>query len=130
MKNPYRQNIIPAGTVMNTTLDSLALPMDQVVNYSVQVVFAGTPTGNFKLQMSDDPVPSASQQFGANGVVTYTPTAWTDVANSTFTVSGAGNCMWDYQNTGATYVRLVYTDTSGGSSTATITSATFSGKGA
>lgn len=129
MKRYNTPNIIPASTVMATTIDSLAMQLEDMVNFSIQIVFTGTPTGSFKLQASDDPVPKPSQVFGPNGVVTYTPSNWTDVANSSFTVAAAGNVCWDYNNCGFNYVRVVYTDTSGGSSTAIITSATFNGKG-
>lgn len=123
-------NIIPASTVMNTTINSLAMQLNDLVNFSIQIVFTGTPTGTFKLQASDDPVPKKNLVVGANGLITYTPTYWTDVANSTFTVSAAGNVMWDYSNRGFTYVRAVYTDTSSGMSTAIVTYASFNGVGA
>jgi hypothetical protein len=129
MRTLDKPGIIPIGTVMNTTLNSLAMPTDRTINFGIQIVFTGTPTGSFKLQASCDPVAAPSQVYNANGVVTFTPTNWSTVANSTFTVSAAGDVEWDYQNVGFNYVRVVYTDTSGGSSTAVITAATMCGKG-
>jgi hypothetical protein len=124
-------NIIPANTVMNATINSSAIQLENNYGYSIQIVFTGTPTGSFKLQSSSDPVTKASLNFGANGAVTYTPTNWTDIADSTFTVTAAGNVMWNYTGlAGYNYVRVVYTDTSGGTSTAIIVSSTFNGKGA
>ena len=124
------QNIIPLNTVMNTTINSKALQLENMFGYSIQIVFTGTPTGTFKLQASADPVSKANQVFGANGVVTYTPTNRTDIANSSQSVSAAGNIMWNYnQLAGYNYVRVVYTDGSSGSSTAIITVAEFNGKG-
>lgn len=129
--NTYNKpNIIPASTVMNTTINSLAMQLENMVGYSIQIVFTGTPTGSFKLQGSCDPVPKANLVVGANGVVTYTPTNWTDVADSTFTVTAAGNVEWNSNNVFYTYVRVVYTDASSGASTAIITVASFVGKGA
>lgn len=123
-------NIIPVGAVLNTTINSLAMQLNEMVNFSVQIVFTGTPTGSFKLQASDDPVPKQTMTPGANGVVTFTPVHWSDIANSSFTVTAAGDVMWDYNNRGFTYVRAVYTDTSSGSSTAVIASAVFNAVGA
>jgi hypothetical protein len=122
-------NIIPPSTVMNATINSMAMQLLNAFGYSIQIEFTGTPTGSFKLQCSDDPVPKQSQTFQANGVVVYTPVNWTDVLNSTFTVTAAGNVCWNVQNPMYNYVRVVYTDTSGGTSTAIVTSAVFNSKG-
>lgn len=115
-----KPNIIPSGTVMNTTIYGLPCSLQTLYNFSLQIVFTGTPTGSFKLQMSDDPYP--------NNAVTNPPTNWTDIANSSQSVTEAGNVGWDYSLAGFNWVRVVYTDDSSGSSTATITSAMFNGK--
>jgi hypothetical protein len=115
---------------MNTTINSQAMQLLNAVGYAIQIEFTGTPTGSFKLEASNDPVPKASQTFGVNGVVTYAPSDWTDISNSTIAVSAAGNIMYNYQAIpGYNYVRVVYTDTSGGTSTAIITGCTFNSKG-
>jgi hypothetical protein len=129
MLNTTKQNIIPASTVMNTTIDSLAMQLQNAVNFSILVTFTGTPTGSFHLEMSCDPVPNPSLTFGANGVVTYVPTNWDTIDNSTFVVAAAGSVGWNYENCGFTYVRVVYADGSSGTSTAIITSSTFVSKG-
>lgn len=115
-------NIIPAGTVLNATVDSMAMQIFELSMYAMQIVVSGTPTGNFRLQASNDPYPNPQPSQ------TY-PINWTDVANSTFNVTEAGNVMWTVQLPGYNYVRAVYTDTSGGTSTATVTSSTFNAKG-
>jgi hypothetical protein len=123
MKFYNTPNIIPAGTVMNTTLHSESMPLQTMYCYSIQVFFTGTPTGTFKLQASDDVYPSVNQTNLAN-------LNWSDIANSSFTVAAAGNVMWNYSLlAGYNWVRVVYTDGSSGESTATITSATLNGKG-
>jgi hypothetical protein len=124
------QNIIPANTVMNATLMSVALQLEMMYGYAIQIFFTGTPTGSFKLQSSCDPVTKQNLTVGANGIISYSATNWTDIANSTFTVAAAGNVEWNYGLLdGGNYVRVVYTDTSGGTSAAVIASATFNGKG-
>ena len=114
--------IIPANTIMNTTINSQALELLIMYGYSIQVVFTGTPTGTFKLQASSDPVNGVSS--GLN-----TPVNWTDVANSSQSITAAGNYMWNVFDVMYNWVRLVYQDTSGGTSTAIITVSQFNGKG-
>ena len=115
-------NIIAPSTVMNATINSSAVPLLQTWFYAIQVVFTGTPTGTFKLQGSCDPIPQAR-------VEVQTPTNWSDIINSSIAVSAAGNLMWNVSEIGYNYVRVVYTDTSGGTSTAIITVCNFNGKG-
>lgn len=115
-------NIIPTGTVMNTTLTSSPLQLLNMFGYAIQVEFSGTPTGTFKLQAScDQSNPGVPNQT--------TPLDWTDIAGSSATVAASGDITWNATETMYNWVRLVYTDTSGGTSTATITDATFNGKG-
>ncbi len=116
------QNIIAPGTVMNTTINSAPVPLMQSWGYAIQVVFTGVPTGNFQLQASCDPIPQAR-------VEEVPPTNWSTVINSTIAVSAAGNLLWNVADMAYTYVRVVYTDTSGGTSTAVITACNFNGKG-
>lgn len=123
-------NIIPVNTVMNSTINSLAMQLENMFGFAIQIIFTGTPTGSFKLQSSCDPVPKQSGVVQANGVILYAPVNWTDIANSTFAVAAAGNVEWNFNGSFYNYVRVVYSDTSGGSSTAVITSAVFNGKGA
>lgn len=79
--------------------------------------------GNFKLQVSNDlgQINSQSRTMQDSNVVN-----WSDVANSAFTVSAAGDVFWDVQNAGHRWVRVVWTATGG---SGTITSAKVNGKG-
>ncbi len=126
---PYNQrNIIPAGTVMNTTINSSAIEVYNSFSFGIQIFFSGTPTGSFKLQASCDLAYSGIPSSTGSGLNADAKN-WTDVANSTFTVTAAGNVEWDYDAPGFNWIRVVYTDTSGGSSTAIITSSTLNSKG-
>jgi hypothetical protein len=128
MQQRNQPNIIPAGTVMNATINSAPMQLQNALGYAIQIFFAGTPTGVWTLQAScDNPATNtASGGKAANSA----PTNWTTVANSSQAVSAAGDITWDTsQFSFYTFVRAVYTDTSSGASTATITSATFNSKG-
>lgn len=130
MKTYNTPNIIPVNAVMNATINSLAMQLENMYGFAIQIFFTGTPTGSFKLQSSCDAVPRQSLVFNANGVVVYNPTNWTDIDDSTFSVSAAGDVEWNFTGSQFNFVRVVYTDSSSEASTAIITSSTFNGKGA
>lgn len=123
-----KPNLIPVNTVMSGAIDSTPLQLWNVFLYSIQVFFTGTPTGSFKLQASNDPAAQALATGNITSPITA-PTHWSDVEDSTFTVVAAGDVMWTVENPGYNWVRVVYTDNSSGTSTATITSSTANGKG-
>jgi hypothetical protein len=127
MQQRNQPNIIPMGTVMNANLNSLPMQLQNALGYAIQVFFAGTPTGTFKLQSSCDNPANVTASGGKASQ--FNPTNWTDIANSSFTVAAAGDCEWNITWDMGAWVRVVYTDGSSGASTATITSATFNGKG-
>jgi hypothetical protein len=123
MKVYNTQNIIPAGTRMNANLTSSTYQLTNMYGAAIQVAFSGTPTGTFKLQVScDPPAQSPSEPIG-------TPTHWTDLVNSAYAVNASGDYLWNVYDCMYNYIRLVYVDTSGGTSTATITNATINAKG-
>ena len=119
-------NIIPANTVMNTTINSTPMQLYQIYSYAIQVVFTGTPNGTFSLQASCDPVPQATTH---SITAAPTPTNWTTISGSNQTVSAAGSVIWNAQDIAYNWVRVTYSDASSGSSTATITVSTFNSKG-
>lgn len=107
---------------MNSTFTSSPVPLTNVFNYAIQIVFTGTPDGVFSLQSSCDTDTPANMANSAS-------MNWTTITDSQFTVVGAGNVEWNVDGAGYTWVQVVYTDSSGGASTAVVTSATFNGKG-
>jgi len=115
-------NIIPVGTVMDATINSEPIPLYQTWGYAIQIFFTGTPTGSFELEASCDYVPQAR-------VAVQPPTNWTIIANTNFSVSAAGSLLWNVTDICYNYVRVVYTDSSGGTSTAVISSALCNTKG-
>lgn len=117
--------VLAPNLVMNTTLTSKPVNVVTTYTYGVQVVFTGTPTGTFKLQCSMDPAAAAQ---GYNQAAVYDPVNWTDIPESEYAVTAAGNEVWNVQDIGYNWFRLVYTDTSGGTSTAVLTVCTVNNK--
>jgi hypothetical protein len=115
------------ATVLNTNINFAPLEINQLYGYAIQAVITGTPTGVFKLQCSADPNSHNSANGAYSGAATA-PTNWTDIASSSFTVTASGTCAWNVTSGMYNWVRMVYTDSSSGSSTATV-AATFNGKG-
>lgn len=109
--------ILQPNLVMNTTLTSLPVNVVSTYSYGVQVAFTGTPTGTFKLQCSMDPAAGAQ---GYPAATVFQPVNWTDIPQSEYAVTAAGNEVWNVQDIGYNWFRLVYTDTSGGTSTAVL----------
>lgn len=91
---------------MSTDFTSDALYLGNIVNYSIQLVFIGSPTGTFKLQCSNDP---GSPSSPGRAPQSNTVVNWTDVTDSTQGVSAAGNHVWNVENCGYVWVRVVYT---------------------
>lgn len=103
--------IVSSGD-MSANITSSPQQLDQAVGFSIQAVFttSGTLGGTFKLQGSNsyNAVPYA-----------FTPVTgtWTDITDSSYTISAAGDYMWDYQQPGFRWVRLVYTKAMGDTGT-------------
>lgn len=104
----FNEPILTAGDVSLTSLTSSAVNLDFYFLYAIQAVFTGAPVGTVKLQASLDYVPAGFPQitpaFSGN---------WTDVANSSTAISAAGTVIWNAEDVGYNWVRLVYTKTSG-----------------
>jgi len=108
---------ISTNVALNANSNSPAVQLKNIYTYCVAAIFTGTPTGSIKLQASNDPETNDTQPLG---IPFPAPVNWCDIANSSFTVSASGEVMWNVNYTGYNYVRVVYTDSSGGTSTATM----------
>jgi hypothetical protein len=104
---------IVTNAVMNTQINSAAYNVAQMYGFAIQAVFTGTPTGTFKLQSSSDP---ATSYEDLNNI----PVNWSDIISSPYSVTASGSYMWNVFDAMFTWVRLVYTDTSGGTSAAVL----------
>lgn len=104
---------------MNANIFSQALQLRNMYGYAIQAFWTGTPTGTIKLQGSCDPWSPAP----------FIPTNWSDLDQTSLTISNAGNELWNVFDVMYNWVRFVYIDASGGTSNAILTSAVFNGKG-
>jgi hypothetical protein len=109
-----------SGTDLTSNITGPALWLGHIAFYAIQLVFTGSPNGEFKLQASLDEPNKVNPQ-------NTTITNWTDITGSAESVTAAGDLIWNVENAGYTFVRVVWTDSSSGSST--ITSARYSLKG-
>lgn len=94
-----------------------------VLDFSIQLIFDGTPAGEFKLQASSD---KGTSTQGEGFYDLRNLGNWTDIECSNQLISEAGDHMWMGTNVGFRWVRVVWTP-SGGSGN--LTSAQFSTKG-
>ncbi len=111
-----------SGTDMRDDITSNPIWLGHIAYYSIQLVFTGTPNGSFKLQASNDI--GSNEMNLANASITN----WTDISGSATTVSAAGDLMFNAENAGYRWVRVVWTDSTSGNPS-TLTSARFNVKG-
>ena len=101
-----------SAQAMNTNFASPAFQLLQVNCFSFQAVFTGSSiTGQFYLQGSCDPMDSKPGD-STNPTVTN----WSTITGTQVAVIAAGDYLWNISLVGYNYVRLAYTDSSGGTS--------------
>ena len=120
---------VATAVPMNANYNSPYTPLRNIYTYSMVAVVTGTPTGTIAIQASNDPETNDTQiNTTANLPPAVGPTNWVTITNSPFILSSAGETMWNVNAVGYNYVRVIYTDSSGGTSTATM-NIIFNGKG-
>ena len=86
--------------------------LGHICNYSIQLVYTGVPDGSFKLQASND-LGNPNAQGEANQYAGVSN--WSDISGSaTGAISAAGDTMYDVENAGYRWVRVVWTATGAG----------------
>ncbi len=118
-------SLISAPVDISANWESAPIAIDQMWHYCfVGTVASGTaPTGTFKLQMSADPVNSTALGTNDNSVKAQN---WVDVPNKSVAITDNGNIVIEVQNAGYSWVKVVYTKTSG---TGNLTYARINAKG-
>lgn len=121
--------VLATNVPLNANYNSPYQPLRNIFMYTMQAVITGTPTGTISLQASNDPETNDTQiNIPSQLSPSVGPQNWVTITNSSFAVATPGIEMWNVDYTGYNYVRVQYTDASGGTSTATVT-ITFNGKG-
>lgn len=100
---PSNEVIVNAGD-MSADINSNPTQIEWVFGYSIQCVMTDAPVGTLKLQASNDFDP---------GRPNLAPTNWSDIANTSQAVNGAGIAFYNIPDSMYRWVRLVYTFTSG-----------------
>lgn len=119
---------LDTGVLLNANYTSPYQPLKNIYTYAMVAIITGVPTGTIAIQASNDPETNDTQYNSTNLPPAQGPTNWVTIANSPFTVTTAGEQMWNVNAVGYNYVRVIYTDSSGGTSTATA-KIIFNGKG-
>ena len=107
------------GTDMQSSIASNPIFVGHVSDFSMQLVFTGSPNGTFTLEGSNDEGAEETRLDQAS------ITNWTTIATQAITSSG--NHMFNVSGAGYRWVRLTWTDTSSGTSAMTVYR--FNGKG-
>ena len=120
---------IATNVPLNANYNSPYQQLKSIYTYTMSAIITGTPTGTIQIQASNDPETNDTQyNTTVNLPPTQFPTNWVTITGSPFTVTTAGEEMWNVNFVGYNYVRVQYIDGSGGASTATMT-IIFNGKG-
>jgi hypothetical protein len=87
------------------SVNSAAIPSENLLYISAQLAATGSAAGTMKLQASND---------NTNGEDNTVPTNWSDIPSATVSVSGAGAFLIPITNLCYQYVRVVYTNSGTG----------------
>ena len=92
----YPKPVWSGQALSNVSVVSITFNVAPTVNFSVQAAWTGNLVGSFKLQGSNDPI----------------NVGWTDYPGAV-SVNGPGSAMWNVQNIGYGFMRLIYVPISG-----------------
>lgn len=127
--------LVANNVPLNANYNSPYVQLKNIYTYSMVFIVTGTPTGTVAIQASNDPetndtqtnTPTTPGQTPGNPPSTA-PTNWVTITGSPFALTSSGESFWNVNFVGYNFVRVTYTDGSGGTSTATA-KIIFNGKG-
>lgn len=100
------ESLISGAIDLSSDWASNAILLDHVVDYSIQLKFSGSPSGTFKLQISNDLGNTAGQTIAQQSAGVST---WTTLVGSAQAIIAAGTHAWDITNAGHNWVRIIWT---------------------
>jgi len=107
--------IMNAENNSQSQIGTIYFDVNQMVNMTFQTSMGDVSSnGTVKIQGSNDEPTNGNRQ-------TFIPTNWSDIPNATATVTSGIAPLIVLSNISCQYVRAVYTKTSGGTTTITIT---------
>lgn len=101
--------LIGSGTDASVNQQSAGVNLNYRYGIAIQAVFTGAPNGTVSLQGSCDYGSRESIQPNGDDLVVN----WTDIANSSAPVTGAGTASWNFQGTFYKWIRMIYVSSSG-----------------
>ena len=116
------KSLITSSVLLDTSWTSEPIWLEHIICWSIQLVFTGTPSGTFIVQVSNDPVSYEEVKSGSKTV-----SNWSDYDGSSTSVSAAGNILFNVKYAGYKWARAKYVFTSG---TGSLTVANYQVKGA
>lgn len=110
---PVNARVLSAADASSSA--GAAIVADQLVSASFQAIFGDvTAAGTVQVQASND-IPPAG-----NLPASFTPTNWSNVANGSATIAAGATAMIILPQICYRWLRVIYTPTSGGSTTISV----------
>lgn len=94
------------GDMSLSTLTSAPISLYSIFGYSIQLEFTGSPNGSFSVYVSSDP-------FTSNQAGLPAPTNFSLLADSTLSISAAGDIMYNINECNYNWFKIIYTKASG-----------------
>lgn len=107
-------NSLVLNAPANASVNSTPVYATDIVQTSAQAVASGTAAGTLQMQASDDYLPGSPTTSSASQ-----PTHWNNIG-APVTVAGAGSYLIPVIETSYEWLRVSYTDTTGGTATGTL----------
>jgi hypothetical protein len=118
----HNNNLKLNGTDMTSNIISDPIYVGNIINYSIQLVYTGSPNGSFSIQVSNDIVDSI-KDVKASDIVN-----WTTLSSTSTNITSSGDMIYEIPDITYQWIRLVWTDSSSGDPS-TLTNAVYFTKG-
>lgn len=103
----YTQTLVSSGTMTGTSeIDSKPFWIGTTQGFCIQAIWTGTATGTLKLQASN--AATRPNTLNAATSAAVPSNSWSDVPDSEYSVTAAGNYLWNYDGAYFPWVRVVY----------------------